>query len=59
MCAYTCPYTIFKMDTGEVTVDLGGEQVSLPVTCRQSDLKRARELAEELKNRVINGKFEL
>jgi len=47
------------MNTGQVKMDCDGEVMEIPVTCRQSDLKRARELAEELKNRIIKGEFSL
>lgn len=57
MCRFACPYQIFHMKTGQVEMDWKGEHLTIPVTCRQSDLKRARELAEELKNRIIKGEF--
>lgn len=59
MCSFACPYQIFHMKTGQVKMDCEGEELEIPVTCRQSDLKRARELAEELKNKVIKGEFSL
>jgi putative methanogenesis marker 16 metalloprotein len=59
MCSFACPYQIFRMNTGQVKMDCDGEVMEIPVTCRQSDLKRARELAEELKNRIIKGEFSL
>lgn len=34
-----------------------GEMMELEVSCRQSDIKRARKLAEELKNRIRNENF--
>jgi hypothetical protein len=45
------------MKTGQVKMDCDGEVIEMPVTCRQSDIKRARELAAELKNRIIRGEF--
>ncbi len=57
MCKFACPYQIFHMKTGQVEMEWEGEHLTIPVTCRQSDLKRARELAEELKNRIIQGEF--
>ncbi|MDD1763629.1 MAG: 4Fe-4S binding protein, partial [Methanobacteriaceae archaeon] len=57
MCSFACPYQIFHMKTGKVEMDCNDEKIEIPVTCRQSDIKRARELAEELKNRIIRGKF--
>jgi putative methanogenesis marker 16 metalloprotein len=57
MCSYACPYKIFRMETGQVELEWEGEKKVLPITCRQSDLKRAKELAEELKARLINKEF--
>ena len=34
-----------------------GEMKELEVSCRQSDIKRARKLAEELKKRIQNKNF--
>ncbi|BDZ70699.1 methanogenesis marker 16 metalloprotein [Methanobacterium petrolearium] len=57
MCVYSCPFSSFQMETGTVSMDWKGEIKTLDVICRQSDIKRARELARELKNRIINGEF--
>ncbi|NYB51297.1 MAG: methanogenesis marker 16 metalloprotein [Methanobacteriaceae archaeon] len=57
MCAYSCPFGTFHMERGKVTIDWEGEEKSLEVSCRQSDIKRARELASELKKRIENGEF--
>ncbi|MCC7550924.1 MAG: methanogenesis marker 16 metalloprotein [Methanobacterium sp.] len=57
MCAYTCPFGIFQMERGTVSMDWEGETKTLEVSCRQSDIKRARELAHELKNRIQKGNF--
>ncbi|HMK53953.1 MAG TPA: methanogenesis marker 16 metalloprotein [Methanobacteriaceae archaeon] len=59
MCSFACPYKIFHMKTGEVKMDWEEQHLNIPVTCRQSDIKRARELAEDLKNRIIKGEFRL
>lgn len=59
MCAYSCIFGSFQMERGQVSMDWEGENKILEVSCRQSDIKRARELAKELKNQVINGKFTL
>jgi hypothetical protein len=45
------------METGTVSMNWKGETKTLDVSCRQSDIKRARELAYELKNKIINGEF--
>jgi len=57
MCAYSCPFGTFQMKRGQVLMDWEDEVKELDVSCRQSDIKRARELARELKKRIENGKF--
>jgi putative methanogenesis marker 16 metalloprotein len=57
MCAYSCPYGSFQMESGHVLMDWKGQEIDLRVSCRQSDIKRARELAEELKKRIERGEF--
>jgi len=31
--------------------------MEVPVMCRQSDIKRAKELVAELTNKIVDGKF--
>ena len=57
MCAYSCPFSSFQMERGTVLMGWQGEMMELEVSCRQSDIKRARKLAEELKNRIRNENF--
>ncbi|MCK9152204.1 methanogenesis marker 16 metalloprotein [Methanobacterium alcaliphilum] len=59
MCAYSCPHGAFVMKTGyvELEVDLG--EFEVPIACRQSDLKRAREITDELTNKIKKGKFSI
>lgn len=57
MCAYSCPFGTFQMKRGKVNMNWEGEIQEIEVCCRQSDLKRARELAVELKKRIESGKF--
>jgi L-aspartate semialdehyde sulfurtransferase len=57
MCAYSCPFGSFQMERGTVSMDWEGQVKELEVSCRQSDIKRARELAFELKKRILKGEF--
>jgi putative methanogenesis marker 16 metalloprotein len=57
MCAYSCPFGSFQMERGTVLMNWKGEMKELEVSCRQSDIKRARKLAEELKKRIQNKNF--
>jgi hypothetical protein len=45
------------MERGTVLIDWKGEIKRLEVSCRQSDIQRARKLAEELKKRIQNKDF--
>ncbi len=57
MCAYSCPNNAFKMNCGTVNFMFDNESVGMPIICRQSDIKRARELSTYLKKKIENGKF--
>ncbi len=57
VCAYSCPFSSFQMEKGTVFMDWKGEMKELEVSCRQSDIKRARKLARELKNRILKEEF--
>ena len=57
MCAYSCEFGTFEMNTGSVELKLAQGEVDVPIACRQSDLKRAREITLELKERIENGNF--
>jgi L-aspartate semialdehyde sulfurtransferase len=57
MCAYSCPNNAFTMEAGSVSFDIDNNQISMPIICRQSDIKRARELTAELTARINSGSF--
>lgn len=57
MCAYSCPNNAFTMKSGSVKFSSSNEIIQMPIICRQSDIKRARELTTELKKRIENGNF--
>jgi putative methanogenesis marker 16 metalloprotein len=57
MCAYSCQHGAFQMKRGELKFKMDEEFVEVPVICRQSDIKRAREITGELKKRILEGKF--
>ena len=59
MCAYSCPYGAFEMKRGKIKFKVEDRLIDVPIICRQSDIKRARELANELKKRVLEGKFSI
>lgn len=57
MCAYSCPNNAFTMESGSVSFDIDNNRISMPIICRQSDIKRARELTAELTARINSGSF--
>lgn len=59
MCDYSCPYGAFQMKRGKIKFKVDKHMVEVPMVCRQSDIIRARKLAEELKKRVTHGSFDL
>ncbi len=59
MCAYSCPHGVFEMKTGYVNLQVEKGEFEVPIACRQSDLKRAREITAELTNRIKKGDFSI
>ena len=57
MCSYSCPNHAFTMESGSVQFETDDNTFNVPVVCRQSDIKRARELVAELTRRIKNGDF--
>lgn len=59
MCVSSCQYGAFQMKRGELKFEMDDETVDVPIICRQSDIKRARELTGELKRRILKGEFSI
>jgi L-aspartate semialdehyde sulfurtransferase len=57
MCAYSCPNNAFTMKSGRVSFEVGEKSIDMAIVCRQSDIKRAREITYELKKRIEKGNF--
>jgi L-aspartate semialdehyde sulfurtransferase len=57
MCAYSCPNDAFTMNSGRVKFTFENQSIGMSIICRQSDIKRARELTAELKKKIENGDF--
>ncbi len=58
-CAVVCPRGIPYMELGNITIEAEGKTRKIPVSCRQSDKKRGLQIAEELKNSLLDGSFKL
>lgn len=59
MCDYSCPNGAFQMKRGKIKLKISDKMLEVPMVCRQSDILRARKLANELKKLVEDDKFTL
>ena len=59
MCANFCKNNAFDMNTGNVDLEINGNQVNIPIICRQSDRLRGNKLSLKLKQLIKNKKFKL
>ncbi len=59
ICKTFCSNNAIDMELNHITTNIYDKKVTLPVTCRQSDKKRAEEISTELKVKILNGQFEL
>ena len=59
MCAHYCRHDAFEMNTGDVDLEINGENVNIPIICRQSDRLRANKLSLKLKKMIENNEFML
>jgi L-aspartate semialdehyde sulfurtransferase len=59
MCAYSCENGVFTMNIGSLEFEINNEVIKTPIVCRQSDRKRGREIALELKKKIKTGDFSL
>lgn len=58
-CQTVCPRGVPSIDMGSITIEAEDKKRKIPVTCRQSDKKRAIEIATKLKEELLNGSFKL
>lgn len=56
-CLTTCAGSCFEADLGRVHIQVHGELIDVPVVCRQSNRQAALRTAEDLKRRVLDGRF--
>lgn len=59
LCSTICPGEVFTAKLGQVSFEKDNMQYDIPIVLRQSDRKRAEELAEKLKEKIENGEFKL
>ena len=59
MCANFCKHDAFDMNTGDVDLQINGQNVNIPIICRQSDRLRGNKLSLKLKKLIENNEFRL
>lgn len=59
LCAHYSRDGTFTMNTGDVDLEIKGEQINVPIICRQSDRLRGNKLSKELKNLIEKQEFVL
>lgn len=59
MCANYCCHDAFEMNTGNVDLNINGNEVNIPIICRQSDRLRANKLSLTLKKMIEKNEFKL
>lgn len=59
LCAHYCRNDAFSMNTGEVDLEINGENVNIPIVCRQSDRLRGNKLSQKLKKLIESNEFKL
>ncbi len=59
MCANFCKNDAFEMNTGDVDLEIKGENFNIPIICRQSDRLRGNKLSLKLKQLIETKEFKL
>ncbi len=59
LCSTICPGGVFTAELGRIHFEKDGIRHDIPITLRQSDRKRAEELAGKLKKKLEDGEFRL
>ncbi|MEE0902363.1 MAG: homocysteine biosynthesis protein, partial [Methanobrevibacter sp.] len=57
MCANYCKNDAFDMNTGSVDLNINGNDVNVPIICRQSDRLRGNKLSLKLKKMIESKEF--
>jgi putative methanogenesis marker 16 metalloprotein len=59
LCTKSCTGNVFSAELGTVKVEREGNVQEVPIVLRQSDRKRAINMAEKLKKDIIDGSFKI
>ncbi|MCC7576222.1 MAG: methanogenesis marker 16 metalloprotein, partial [Methanomethylovorans sp.] len=61
LCSTLCPAGVFIANLGSIKAKMGSHgpesNMEVPIVLRQSDRRRAQKMAEELKDKLIEGSF--
>ena len=59
LCVYLTKSSTYQMNLGSVDLELKDKRYDIPISCRQSDLQRAKKISSKLKHLIANENFEL
>lgn len=59
LCVYLSKNSTYQMKLGSVDAEINTKNHNIPITCRQSDIKRAKKISTKLKQLISNEEFEL
>ncbi|MDD3408538.1 MAG: 4Fe-4S binding protein, partial [Methanobacteriaceae archaeon] len=59
VCHNVCKNRAFKINLGSIKTEINSNNVEIPIVCRESDRKRAKDLALELKDKILKNEFKL
>ncbi|MDR3223800.1 MAG: methanogenesis marker 16 metalloprotein [Methanobrevibacter sp.] len=57
LCVYLSNNTTYTMNIGSIDFEIDDESFNVPITCRQSDIQRAKKIAIKLKQLIGKGEF--
>ncbi|MDR1820419.1 MAG: methanogenesis marker 16 metalloprotein [Methanobrevibacter sp.] len=59
LCVYLSKNTTYTMNIGSIDFDIENKTYNVPITCRQSDIQRAKKIAIKLKQLINKGEFKI
>ena len=59
LCVYLSDNSTYQMNLGVVDAEINNKTYNIPITCRQSDIKRGKKISAKLKQLISNEEFEL
>lgn len=59
LCVYLTKNDTYQMNLGSVDAEINNKNYNIPITCRQSDIQRAKKISSKLKQSIVDEEFEL